>query len=267
MEFKSPPKFPLEMSNNNLAHAISGAVGGIISLTITFPLVSISTRISVDSTNKSSLYSGLFSALIGVSFTQAVYYYSYESIKSKLPARILLASSSAGIITCIVTNPIWVINTKQTVDKSLEKLSILDTIKQIYKESGLKGFYTGIVPAFILVSNPIIQYSVYERLLDKLKEIKSPTTFDFFILGAISKLIATFCTYPYIVLKSKMQVEESKLKFLNFVLKVLKDQGVAGFYKGIEAKLVQSVLTSALLFATKEKVFEVVVKVLKLIKI
>ena len=41
------------------------------------------------------------------------------------------------------------------------------------------------------------------------------------------------------------------------IMKISKSEGVAGLYKGIQAKLVQSVLASAFTFAFKEEVFDV----------
>jgi solute carrier family 25 (peroxisomal adenine nucleotide transporter), member 17 len=34
----------------------------------------------------------------------------------------------------------------------------------VYNEEGVKGFYKGIVPSLILVSNPAVQFMVFERL-------------------------------------------------------------------------------------------------------
>jgi adenine nucleotide transporter 17 len=78
---------------------------------------------------------------------------------------------------------------------------------KIFKEEGVKGFYSGLTLALLLVSNPIIQYTVYEKLKEKLEKARSTalTSMDFFVLGAISKLCATGLTYPSIVLKSRMQ--------------------------------------------------------------
>ncbi len=44
--------------------------------------------------------------------------------------------------------------------------------------------------------------------------------------------------------------------------KIIKNEGVNGLYKGIESKLMQSVLTAAFLFALKEELFGVAVKLL-----
>lgn len=112
-----------------------------------------------------------------------------------------------GAATSLSTNPIWVINTRQTVKKSsMEEgssakpapSSFFATAKAIIKEEGFQGFFRGIIPALILVVNPIIQYTVFEQLKAKLSETKAAlTSLDFFLLGAISKLAATGSTYPY----------------------------------------------------------------------
>lgn len=57
--------------------------------------------------------------------------------------------------------------------------------------------YKGVIPALVLVINPIIQYTAFEKLKESREKVKILTTIDFFILGALSKLLATSITYPY----------------------------------------------------------------------
>ena len=40
------------------------------------------------------------------------------------------------------------------------------------------------------------------------------------------------------------------------ILTVVREEGIAGLYKGIESKLLQSVLTAAILFAGQKRIFE-----------
>ncbi|KAL9114377.1 MAG: hypothetical protein Q9187_007476, partial [Circinaria calcarea] len=77
---------------DNIAHALAGAGGGLLSMTLTYPLITLSTRAQVESKRAQSstydaarrivqregisgLYSGLDSALFGISVTNFVYYY------------------------------------------------------------------------------------------------------------------------------------------------------------------------------------------------
>jgi adenine nucleotide transporter 17 len=77
---------------DNIAHALAGAGGGLLSMTLTYPLITLSTRAQVESKRAhsstfdaarriiqregiSGLYSGLDSALFGITVTNFVYYY------------------------------------------------------------------------------------------------------------------------------------------------------------------------------------------------
>ncbi|KAJ3220600.1 hypothetical protein HK099_004153 [Clydaea vesicula] len=297
--------------SDNIAHAISGAAGGMLSMALTYPLITVSTRNQVQRQNNEvderaykgqldafkrilkeegipGLYSGLNSALFGIAITQGVYYYWYEKVKAIYEGKDKRAMSTlesmtsgaiAGVATSIFTNPIWVVNTRLTV-KNEEKLAqtnarkkktgLIAAILKIFKEEGIKGFYRGILPALILVSNPIIQYTVFEKLKEKLMKFKKELgATDFFILGALSKLAATSITFPYILIKSRMQLkqtEEERYKSpVDGFRKIVKAEGVKGLYKGIESKLLQSVLTSALLFAFKEEFYQFAVTLLVLV--
>jgi len=117
--------------------------------------------------------SGISSALFGVALSNGVYYYYYElfrsnayaqSVVSSPTAQGLLAGSLAGAATAIITNPVWVVNTRlATNKKSLQNAKNQNTIQyamQLFKDEGIAVFFSGIVPALILVANPAIQYMV-----------------------------------------------------------------------------------------------------------
>lgn len=75
-------------------------------------------------------------------------------------------------------------------------------------------------------------------------------------------------TYPYIVVKSRMQLKQSADNSKRYTgvtdafQKIIKDEGVSGLYKGIQSKASQSVLTAAILFLAKERIFNYTVKLL-----
>lgn len=95
---------------------------------------------------------------------------------------------------------------------------------------------------------------------------------DFFFLGAFSKLCATSATYPYILVKSRMQLKEKdeneRYKSLaDSFRKIIRTEGFSGLYKGIGSKLFQSVLSAAFLFAFKEEMFNGISWLLILLKL
>ena len=62
--------------------------------------------------------------------------------------------------------------------------------------------------------------------------------------------------------------ENSRYKsILDGLSKILKTEGVSGLYKGIESKLLQSVLTAAFTFALKEELFNASIWLLTLLKV
>jgi adenine nucleotide transporter 17 len=241
------------------------------------------------------LYSGLNSSLLGIAITNGVYYYFYErSRETILRSRTgggkglstlesMLAGLIAGSATTIISNPIWVIQTSQAV-RTLEdndqpvfvkKLGFSETVQNILAKDGLGAFWRGLGPSLVLVINPIIQYTAFEQLKNLLITRRTNklhaagaavavavlSDLDFLLLGAISKLIATSITYPYIVVKSRLQAGAANAlnykSSLDGLLTILQEEGVRGLYKGIGSKIVQSVLTAAILFAGQRRIFEI----------
>ncbi|PVU88018.1 hypothetical protein BB559_005774 [Furculomyces boomerangus] len=288
--------------SDNLIHALAGAGGGIFSLAATYPLVTVSSRLQVQRTNPEAtkydgnvdafkkilskegipgLFSGLESAVFGAAVTNGVYYYFFESVRKRFMElsnsknmnikESLITGAIAGAMTTIITNPIWVVNTRAMVrEKSASQKSSKSTfqeLKEIIKTDGLASLWQGIAPALILVINPVIQYTVFEQIKNKIEKTKSMGNLDFFILGAFSKLVATSITYPYIVVKSRMQMRQSKddsqryTSVIDGFKKIISTEGIKGLYNGIESKLLQSVLTAALLFMSKEALYKLALKV------
>ncbi|KAJ2156463.1 hypothetical protein GGF46_005166 [Coemansia sp. RSA 552] len=298
--------------SDNVAHALAGAGGGIISMAVTYPLITVGTRLQVQRNTKDSttytgnmdalkkilaeegvsgLFSGLESAVFGAAVTNGVYYYFFEAVKGAFErasqrkamstVESMVSGAVAGAMTCVITNPIWVVNTRLTVKQKKQKAvadgepeqspSTWRAFAEIIKEDGVLSLWQGLIPALILVINPIIQYTAFEQLKNRVERLRGLGSLDFFVLGAISKLCATSVTYPYILIKSRMQLKQSKNEneryssLLDGLRKVIAQEGVAGLYKGIESKLLQSVLTASFLFMSKEALFSYAVKLLIII--
>ncbi|ODQ78268.1 hypothetical protein BABINDRAFT_162922 [Babjeviella inositovora NRRL Y-12698] len=315
-------------SNDNVAHALAGAGGGALSMIVTYPLVTLSTKAQTTATKKTNdteaqkltkeeyqqqlsklaktsffqnvvktlkqegvtgLYAGLESAIYGIALTNFIYYYFYEYtsksfVKSNLEkdrasrglstAQSMLAGAIAGSITSVSTNPIWVANTRMTVSKTQN--GTIKTLINIVKTDGVGALFNGVLPALVLVLNPIIQYTIFEQLknfLLKRSKKKSITPLNAFFIGALGKLVATSVTYPYITLKARMHLatkstteagEVQKLTSISAMVKdIVKNEGVSGFYNGIRVKLTQSILSAAFLFYFKEELYQGSVRILR----
>ncbi|KAK2000227.1 mitochondrial carrier [Colletotrichum falcatum] len=305
----SKPALP---QNDNVAHALAGAGGGLLSMALTYPLITLSTRAQVESKRAdtafltavqkivaregvSGLYSGLESALFGISVTNFVYYYWYEwtraffetaaekagrASKKLTTVESMIAGAIAGSATVILTNPIWVINTRMTTRSSnanqdgkdeeaqtakpKKAPSTIGTLLALLKNEGPQALFSGVIPALVLVINPILQYTLFEQMKNTVEKKRRVTPTIAFLLGALGKLFATSVTYPYITVKSQMHVAagngEKKEGMSQAISRVIREEGYAGLYKGIGPKVTQSVLTAAFLFAFKDVLYEQTVK-------
>ncbi|CCM03343.1 uncharacterized protein FIBRA_05472 [Fibroporia radiculosa] len=250
------------------------------------------------------LYSGLNSSLLGIAVTNGVYYYFYERSRGAIVGSMrggkgmttvesMLAGLIAGSATTIISNPIWVVQTSQAVGSlhrspaadssgSRVKLGIIETIQHILRKDGIGAFWRGIGPALVLVINPVLQYTVFEQLKNILVRRRTAqlravgpaaavvavlTDWDYFFLGALSKLVATSSTYPYIVIKSRLHAGHANaLKYkssLDGLLTIVKEEGVEGLYRGVASKLLQSVLTAAFLFMCQRRLYEITKQAVK----
>ncbi|KAK9458553.1 mitochondrial carrier domain-containing protein [Lipomyces oligophaga] len=323
------------MSNDSVAQAVAGAGGGALAMVVTYPLITLSTRAQIErnkspSSQKSGqkqtivsaasriiqregiggLYSGIPTALFGISLTNFVYYYFYEGARAAFLHRNRLkntrkpgdratsafssasmsalesmtAGALAGSVTVVLTNPIWVVNTRQTVgttgftSKDGRKQSTIVLVRQMLVNEGPMAFFAGVMPALVLVLNPVLQYTIFERLRAMIQSRRPLKPLDFFVLGAIGKLIATIVTYPYITIKARMQVQKrSSLQSqpseqiysstISALWSIIKNEGWSSLYAGIESKIVQSVLTSAFLFYFKEQLVVASATLLNFIRI
>jgi len=275
-------------------------------MALTYPLITLSTRAQVEKKKANTgtvaaakrildregiqgLYAGMESALFGITVTNFVYYYWYEfsraffqrtTKKANLSTvESMAAGALAGSATVLLTNPIWVVNTRMTARKSgsdsglptkegeepNEKApSTIGTLMKIVKEDGFMRLFAGVLPALVLVLNPILQYTVYERLKQMLEKRRKVGAVDSFMLGALGKLAATTITYPYITVKSRAHVATGKQDgMITSLRKIVREEGVAGLYGGIVPKVSQSVITAAFLFAFKDVLYDMTVKARK----
>ncbi|KAL8872866.1 MAG: hypothetical protein Q9174_001575 [Haloplaca sp. 1 TL-2023] len=192
-----------------------------------------------------------------------------------------MAGAIAGSATVLITNPIWVVNTRMTAQQSNDsddslpppnekpsskrsKPSTLSTLLKLLRTEGPLALFAGVLPALVLVINPILQYTIFEQLRNMLEKRRKATARDVFLLGAIGKLLATSITYPYITIKSRMHVANDQEKgdrgMWAVTRNALRDEGWSGLYKGIGPKVTQSVLTAAFLFAFKDALYDASVK-------
>ncbi|RAK71628.1 putative peroxisomal carrier protein [Aspergillus fijiensis CBS 313.89] len=220
------------------------------------------------------LYSGITGALIGVASTNFAYFYWYTIVRSlymasnKVPkppgtAIELSLGAVAGAVAQIFTIPVSVITTRQQTQDKSERRGLIETGREIVdSEDGWTGLWRGLKASLILVVNPAITYGAYQRLKDVLFPGKaSLKPWEAFLLGALSKSLATLATQPLIVAKVGLQSrpppgrEGKPFKTFSEVMRyIIKNEGALSLFKGIGPQITKGLLVQGLLMMTKERV-------------
>ncbi|XP_069510513.1 peroxisomal membrane protein PMP34 isoform X5 [Ambystoma mexicanum] len=226
-------------------------------------------------------YRGWFSVISSLCCSNFVYFYTFNSLKiawvnreHSSTGKDLILGFVAGVVNVLLTTPLWVVNTRLKLqgakfrNDEIEMTNykgILDAFHQIVRDEGFAALWNGTFPSLLLVFNPAIQFMFYEglkrQLLSGQTELSSKQVF---VIGAIAKAIATTVTYPLQTVQSVLRFGHHRLNperrtfgSLRNVLYLLHQRirrlGLLGLYKGLEAKLLQTVLTAALMFLVYEK--------------
>lgn len=200
------------------------------------------------------LYAGLGSSLIGTASTNFTYFYCYSFLRENYNKRYnprggtlstaleLVLGAAAGALTTLITTPVSVITTRQQTLPADEREGVIATCQSIIAEEGIQGLWRGIQPSLLLCANPAITYGSFEKIkqivLTVLKLQLTPGVN--FLVGALSKTLATVITYPYIMAKVRLQWRPSKeMKdkvvaykgSIDVLTRVLKTDGFFGWYK------------------------------------
>eukprot|EP01129_Flabellula_baltica_P010215 TRINITY_DN4293_c0_g1_i3.p1 TRINITY_DN4293_c0_g1~~TRINITY_DN4293_c0_g1_i3.p1 ORF type:complete len:255 (-),score=20.39 TRINITY_DN4293_c0_g1_i3:21-785(-) len=220
------------------------------------------------------LYSGVSLGMLGSMVAWSSYMFVYSHLKDSLERRgyiisnsfIMLSSISAGICTMFLTNPIWVVKTrlqlqKQTHAASEQYIGVKDAFLKIVRNEGPFAFYKGLVPSTLSTFHGAAQFVTYEatsNFLLRKTESESISSYISFFSGATSKLVAMAVTFPFTLIRSRLQNQRGftdvKYKgFMDAVHKIFTTEGIFGFYKGIGASTWRLSFSSGIFFLVFEK--------------
>ncbi|SNX82643.1 related to ANT1 - peroxisomal ATP carrier [Melanopsichium pennsylvanicum] len=295
--------------------ALAGALGGVFSNAVIYPLDTVKTRIQAGQSSAvvpgkeardpkdptktivtvpknvgmirgilhiirskegpAGLYKGFGASMANNFFTGFAYFYWYSVVRTLYQNRLAKRSASgvavmttaaelvlgaiAGAMAQIFTIPVSVIATRQQLGTSETAKdgkpvdeSFLGVASDILKEDGVTGLWRGLKPSLVLTVNPAITYGVFERV----KTIILATSVDgkmtpgkSFLVGALSKTLATVVTFPYILSKIRLQAKNTQYKgAIDCLKQIYSQKGLSGWYQGMQAQITKAVLAQALLF-------------------
>ncbi|XP_029958067.1 mitochondrial folate transporter/carrier [Salarias fasciatus] len=221
------------------------------------------------------LYQGVTPNVWGAGASWGLYFFFYNAIKgytkegrqTELSAtEHLVSAAEAGVLTLTITNPIWVTKTRLVLQYDADKSSkqykgMVDALVKIYRNEGVPGLYKGYVPGLFGTSHGALQFMAYEELkrdYNKYKNVASDAKLnplEYITMAALSKIFAVATTYPYQVVRARLQDQHNKYNgVVDVVRRTWRNEGAAGFYKGIIPNLIRVTPACCITFVVYENV-------------
>ncbi|TDL29149.1 mitochondrial carrier [Rickenella mellea] len=231
------------------------------------------------------LYRGVGANIAGNASSWGLYFLFYNMLKKnaspngdpnvKLPSSTtLLYSAEASAVTALLTNPIWVVKVRMFTtrhDSPTAYRGLWHGLSSIYRGEGIRGLYRGTTLALVGVSNGALQFMTYEQIKWLCFERKkrqfaktgrswtladdklSNTTYT--VISGASKLAALIITYPYQVVRSRIQNNATAYKYPTIpicIKKTFTEEGIRGFYRGLGTNLVRVLPGTCVTFVVYE---------------
>ncbi|MBZ3874096.1 Mitochondrial folate transporter/carrier [Sciurus carolinensis] len=199
----------------------------------------------------------------------AIKSYKTEGRAERLEAtEYLISAAEAGAMTLCITNPLWVTKTRLmlqyegVVNSSQRQYKgMFDALVKIYKYEGVRGLYKGFIPGLFGTSHGALQFMAYELLklkynqhINRLPEAQLSTV-EYISVAALSKIFAVAATYPYQVVRARLQDQHMCYNGVTDVIaKTWRKEGIGGFYKGIAPNLIRVTPACCITFVVYENV-------------
>ncbi|TFK43089.1 mitochondrial carrier domain-containing protein [Crucibulum laeve] len=189
-------------------------------------------------------------------------------------AEYLLCSAEASAVTAVITNPLWLIRVRMfttTANSPHAYRNLWDGITTIVRTEGVSGLFRGTSLALFGVSNGAIQFMAYEKMKKwgfdrKRKQFEKTgrewtpqadklSNLSYTVMSISSKLMALSITYPYQVVRSRIQNNAQAQLFPSIPATIKRtwgQEGVRGFYRGLGTNLVRVLPGTCVTFVVYE---------------
>lgn len=224
-----------------------------------------------------ALYRGLTPNLLGNGTSWAAFFFFKSRMETLMKATLtppgqdlqaphyFVASGLAGACVQILTNPLWVLKTRMlSSDRHAAGAypSMWVGARRLMHEEGWRGFYRGLGVSLIGVSHGAVQFAVYEPLkrfvLGKQTATAKTRNESTLIVSSVAKLVAGAVTYPYQVVRSRLQNYNAEERFGRGIVGVSRqiwlEDGLRGFYRGLVPSVVRVMPATWVTFLVYENV-------------
>ncbi|XP_061632527.1 solute carrier family 25 member 32-like isoform X2 [Phyllopteryx taeniolatus] len=237
---------------------VAGLSGGVVSTLVLHPLDLVKIRFAVSDglelrpkyngilhcmksvwhqEGVKGLYQGVTPNVWGAGASWGLYFFFYNAIKAYVKegrrtelsaTEHLVSAAEAGILTLTITNPIWVTKTRLVLQYSSDPThkqykGMLDALFKIYRMEGVSGLYKNAL--------------------------------EYITMAALSKIFAVATTYPYQVVRARLQDQHNRYNgVVDVIRRTWRNEGATGFYKGIIPNLIRVTPACCITFVVYENV-------------
>jgi hypothetical protein len=179
-------------------------------------------------------------------------------------------AGAAAVITVTFIHPIDVIKTRIQISSEYAALGMGGTTKKIVSSEGMAALWKGVNAAWLRESSyTSLRLGLYEpcKVAFGCTTPENTTFIKKFGAGSAAGALGSLAGNPFDVLKTKMMATEGATPSLVGTAKdLLKNQGVAGFYRGIDSNVARAMVLNGTKMACYDQAKGVVVSVTGLSK-
>ena len=224
------------------------------------------------------LYRGLPINTFASASAWGIYFLVYNSLKSQHSqqtgdANLLLNYSidatASGIFTLAFTNPLFLIKTRMCLqymradNEQVKYKTSYAAFRSLIASDGFLGLYKGFLPGVFGTLNGTIQMVSYDlmkyfwlhhiRRNSNENDSSKLDTRHFSTFSSVSKVLAVVLTYPFQLVKARLQDQHQNYKSLwDVVVRTYRHERFYGFYKGLIPCLVRVTPAASVTFIVYE---------------
>ncbi|KAI6183137.1 hypothetical protein M3Y97_00456200 [Aphelenchoides bicaudatus] len=278
----------------NYSHLLGGVCGGLTSTILCHPMEFLRVRFAANEGNLArpqynsywhayraifkvegirGFYQGLSPNLIAAPVSRGLYFHIYHRIRPRFVSDSdpkkqsflfnFVNGFAAGFIVLVATNPLWVTKTRlclQYETSTKQYNGMIDCLQKMYKADGIRGWYKGFTPGLFGHVTASLQFAFYNLLKDwrcasrGLSLDHQLATTDYLLFSSLSKITAVLFTYPYQVVRTRLQDQNAAYKNLrDCVIQTWHREGLRGMYKGSLIAALKQTPSSVIGFAVYER--------------
>lgn len=264
---------------------IAGWIGGVGNLIVGHPFDTIKTlmqnskpgefKSSLDCMNQLmkkegtfAVYKGVKAPMTGVGAVFAIYFFAYDttekflrSMKGLSPEQnisltdCLICGGATGLFGSIILGPAELIKIQQQTATSQGLDGSFAAVNKHIRSKGLSGYYRGFGATCLRdVPGSMAWFGAYEMVKQALcEDPKKPTVSQALIAGGCGGLGMWSFAIPLDTIKTRVQASrEGRMSIPTACSRIMQEQGIKGFYKGIGPALLRAFPANAATFAAKE---------------